>query len=211
MLDLCLLPFALIQDSTSAPSASTALETTDTWVGLIQKVLTAAAILAGGIIALVKFGLLNPLRLRLEPTISGSVARREGIIYLHAQASAKNTELRTVKIVPEYTGLRVLVYREATGEWEWFATYDVFMEQIEIAANSSVGEPLWIVIPEGDSLALRLELWIARSEEEGWLAVAIVNLMSEEDNRERKQTPVEWRGPKTDLRERIRRWLASRA
>src|SRR4051812_42072552 len=141
--------------------------------GVVPEGTHRPTILAGSAIALIKFRLLNPLRLRLEPAIFGSFARREGTIYLHAQASAKNTELRTVNIEPEYTGLRVFVFRAGSGQWERFETYGVFEEQVEVTANTNVGEPLWIVIPEDDYLALRLELYIASSLEQGWLSVAI--------------------------------------
>ena len=198
---------ALIQEESTAP---TALKTADTWVGIVQRGLAAIAIVAGGFVALVKFRLLNPLRLRLEPEIFGSVARRAGKIYLQGQASAKNTELRTVRIDPDYTGLLLFVFRAETDEWELYEAYGVFEEHFEVEANANIGEPVWIVIPEGDFLALRLELYIASSLEQGWLSVAIVNLMTEEHNEERNQSPVE-RGPFRDLRERMNRWLGSRA
>jgi hypothetical protein len=206
MLDLGCLPLALIQDESTVP---TALKTADIWVGLIQRALTAIAILVGGFIAVVKFRLLNPLRLHLEPEISGSFARRAGTIYLQGQASAKNTELRTVRIDPDYTGLRVSVFRSETNQWELYETYGVFEEQFEVEANTTIGEPVWIMIPEGDFLALRLELWIASGPEQGWIAIAIVNLVTEEDNKERNQSPVE-QGPSRGLRERMARWLGSR-
>ena len=114
---------ALIQETTTIPASqqagSAVGETLDTWIGIVQKLLTTLAILVGAFIALVKFQLLNPLTRRLEPEItSGSVGVHKGKVYLHAQATVRNTELLPVTIGPDYTGLRLWVFRNETHDWE---------------------------------------------------------------------------------------------
>jgi len=68
--------------------------------------------------------------------------------------------------------------------------------------DETIGEPVWVEIPDRGKVALRLDLYVAESEESGWLAREVVNLVEELDNtQEDTQTDM-----LTRLKEAIGKW-----
>lgn len=184
---------------------------------VFQKLVTALAIAVGGIWAYFRFFKERTYASRLQPTISGTVARRDGIIYLRAATNVKNIGQSRVVLNHEYIGLRVLTRTAGASKWDLYRTEDVFTEQPHVESGVTIGEPVWVEMPEKDKVALRLDLYVAESEKVGWLAREVVNLVAEVDNEQESGEP----GPLaeqserqadvfTRLRERIGEWLRSR-
>jgi len=181
---------------------------------IFQNLITALAIPIGAIWAYFRFFKERTYASRLQPTISGTVARRGGRIYLRASASVKNIGQSRVVLSHDYIGLRVLTRTSGVGNWTLYRTEDVFKEQPYVESGVTIGEPVWVEMSEQGKVALRLDLYVAESETVGWLAREVVNLVAEVDNRQESAQPDLPTNQQTDvltrLKERIGRWLSLR-
>lgn len=203
---------------------------------IFQNLITALAIPIGAIWAYFRFFKERTYASRLQPTISGTVARRDGRIYLRASASVKNIGQSRVVLNHEYIGLRVLTRTSGVVNWSLYRTEDVFKEQLYVESGVTIGEPVWVEMPEkdkarlmprrtnseadvgtipgSDKVALRLDLYVAESETVGWLAREVVNLVAEVDNKQESAQPDLPTNQQTDvltrLKERIGKWLSLR-
>lgn len=184
---------------------------------VFQKMVAGSAIIIAGIFAYYRFFKERTYASRLEPTISGSAARKDGVIYLRAAANTRNIGQSRVNLNHEYIGLRILTRIAGSGDWTLYRIENVFEEQDYLEPGESVGEPVWIEVPDRDDItALRLDLYVAESEEVGWAAREVVNLVSQVDNKEESEHAVRpTEGQQSDvvagLREGVRRWWHSRA
>lgn len=160
---------------------------------IVQKAAATLGIAVGGVWVYYQFLKGRTFAQRLEPTISGRVARQDGIIYLHAEAAVKNIGLSRFDIEHEFTTLIVHAHRVRTSigltrsaEWDHLAFFDALMDQEWLEPGETVGDQHLIEIPERDYVALGLEFIIVSTTEEEWSVRAIVNLLLEEDNREKE-------------------------
>lgn len=144
---------------------------------VLWRAVTAVGIIVGGVFAYYKFFREDPYSRRIQPTVSGSVARKDGLFYLRAVAQAKNYGQGTITLDNADTGLRVLVRRAGDADWTRFRTPGVFAEQEFLDSGETISEPVWLEIPEEGLVALRLDLYVAESEAKGWLAREVVNLV----------------------------------
>lgn len=172
--------FALIQQSANQPLW---LTTTRTVAEIVWRFVAALGVIVGGLFAYYKFFKGREFSARVEPKLSaGRVIRREGTIYLQAEASAKNIGLSRVPIIHSSTYILVEVREWGAGEWhELEDVYYVFMAQEAIEPGEVAGEPILMEIPEGNYLAIRLTLGVAGPDNQWW-AIGIVNLAEEADN-----------------------------
>ena len=144
---------------------------------VLWRAATAAGIIVGGVFAYYKFFREDPYARRIQPTVSGSVVRKDGILYLRAVAQAKNYGQGTITLNSADTGLRVLVRKTGDADWMRFRTLGVFAEEEFLDSCETISDPLWLEIPEEGLVALRLDLYVAESEKKGWLAREVVNLL----------------------------------
>ena len=140
--------------------------------------MTAAGLIVGGVFAYYKFFREDPYARRIQPTVSGSVARKDGTIYLRAVAQAKNYGQGTITLDNADTGLRVLVRKTGDADWTRFRSPGIFAEQEFLDSGETITEPVWLEISEVDLVALRLDLYVAESEAKGWLAREVVEWWS---------------------------------
>lgn len=194
------------------------LRNVQTGADIFQKLVTALAIPVGATWAYFRFFKERTYASRLQPTISGTVARRDGTIYLRAATNVKNIGQSRVVLDHEYIGLRVLTRTAGVGEWDLYRTEDVFKEQPHVESGVTIGEPVRVEMPEGEKVALRLDLYVAESEKVGWLAREVVNLVAEVDNKQdsaQPDGPTDQAQQQTDvftgLKERVWGWLHSKA
>ena len=174
----------------------------DTGARVFQASATGLAFNIGGIFAYYRFVKERTHASRLQPTISTVVARRDGTIYLRATASVQNIGQAKVELAHEYIGLRFLTRTHGSDGWFLDRTATVFEEQDSLEPDETIGEPVWVEIPDRGKVALRLDLYVAESEESGWLAREVVNLVEELDNtQEDTQTDM-----LTRLKEAIGKW-----
>lgn len=82
----------------------------------------------------------------------------------------------------------------------------MFQSQPALESGEAAGEPAIIRIPEGEYFAVRLTLSVANSKTKMWWGRAIVNFAAEPDNQEEAGHALP-----EGLKERIRRWITSRA
>lgn len=83
----------------------------------------------------------------------------------------------------------------------------VFEAQDWFEPGETLGEPVWFEICKSDWVAVKIDLYIAESENIGWYASELVNLMSLNDNQSQgvqvepleawSASPISW------LRERL--------
>jgi len=190
------------------------LTMTQAWSEIVWRGATVLGIVAGGLFAYYKFLKGRTFAPRIEPTISGSVIRKDGTIYLQASATAKNTGLSKVNVDHSITSVRLFSRRAGEGNWSWLSTLDVFSAQEVLEPGQAVGIPFWYEVPEDNYLALRLYLVVARDARKQWWAMSIVNLMPDSDNEEEPKSAASQTRIVcilTKLEERITRWWDSRA
>lgn len=144
---------ALIQQAADQQSANQPLwlTTTRTVAEIVWRFVAALGIIVGGLFAYYKFFKGREFSARVEPKLSaGKVIRREGKIYLQAEASAKNIGLSRVEIVHSSTYILVEVREWGAAEWhELEDVYYVFMVQEAIEPGEIAGEPILNGDPRG--------------------------------------------------------------
>jgi hypothetical protein len=154
----------------------------ETWAGIFQALITSLAIIVGGIVTYYRFFKERTHASTIQPSISYSMAREGGIIYLQVSASATNIGQSKVDINHDFTALRVSTRRRGDEGWTWQHTYDVLTQQGWVEPGETVGEPVWVEIGRADNVAVRLDLYIAEGEKVGWIASEVVNLVSGGNN-----------------------------
>jgi hypothetical protein len=158
------------------------LQRVDTGARIFQASATGLAFIIGGIFAYYRFIKERTHASRLQPTSSTDVASADGTIYLRVMASVQNIGQAKVELAHEYTGLRILTRTHGSEGWFLDHTATVFEEQDSLEPDETIGEPVWVEIPDNGKVALRLDLYVAESEDTGWLAREVVNLVKELDN-----------------------------
>lgn len=106
LLDFSYLLLGLIQETTQPVPLW--IRETQTWSDIFQKLVTALAIPIGAGWAYFRFFRERTHASRLQPTISGTVARRDRTIYLRAVPNVQNIGQTRVDLDHDYVGLRVL-------------------------------------------------------------------------------------------------------
>jgi hypothetical protein len=133
-----------------------------TWAEIIWRGATVLAIGVGGFFAWYKFWRGREFAQRVIPKLSaGNVSRGDGMIYLRADASAKNIGLSKVKIDSLRTCIVVeLRERNAANFKELAGVERVFQTQGMLEPNEEVGEPIMIPIADGNYLEAKLHLYV---------------------------------------------------
>lgn len=140
------------------------------------------AIFVGGFFTWYKFIRGREFSKRVEPKLSsGTVTRRDGVIYLQAEASAKNIGSSKVSINHAATSITVALRRHGAAEWEELdGVVRVFQRQDSLEPNEEVGEPIMIDFEEENYLAAKLSFNFYAIGPRAWFAISIVNLAEED-------------------------------
>lgn len=183
MTDLGYALLGLLQESTESTAPGWTLSDTQKLSDIGQKIAAIIAIGVGGVWAYFLFVRRRTFVSNLEPTISGVITRKDGAYQLLAEASVKNIGSSKININHENTGLRV--YTQKAGEEmaeaglvDWSDepyTWPILEDQDLLEPGETVGDKLLIEMPDTQDLPLKLELWLASTPEEGWLASFIGN------------------------------------
>jgi hypothetical protein len=165
-------------------------------VEALKNIFEISAIIFGGIWAYYKFFRGRTYQESLEAKVFGSLASVDGATYIIATAQLKNVGLSDVKINKEGTGLRVSLYNLALGEPEIYtvpdkilSSFKIFKNDESVEPNESIEDQLLIAIPEGVSLAVRLEFYIRSKSGYTWNSATIVENAHEDEPSETKPTP----------------------
>ena len=148
-------------------------------------VIQAVFVIAGVIAAYYRFRREEPLTSRLQPTISGVAAIRDGTIYLQINLSVENVGQVPVAINTEATVLRVSARQAGQDGWGEPVTLGALDQQEAVRPGATVIDRLWQELPYGGEVALLLELSVAErveNEDSSWLTVGVVNLVAQSNN-----------------------------
>jgi hypothetical protein len=133
----------------------------------LQKFFTILAILVGGVWTYFNFFKGRTYTPRLEPKVSGRVATIDGLTYLIATSQLKNVGLSQLDIEQRGTALIVYGYKSVTNpartttpDADELAKFAVFADHFWIEPGEAIEEQRFIVVPDPEYIAFRLELRI---------------------------------------------------
>jgi hypothetical protein len=155
------------------------------WLQITVAVLAAlqsAAIIGGIIAAYYRFIKEKPHTSRLKPTISGVAATKDSTTHLQIELSVENVGQVPVKIDREATGLRVSSRKPGDDKWTLHVTESVFGHQEQVQPEETVIDQMWCEFPYEGEVAFKLEFFVIENENSGWLAVEVVNLLTQGNN-----------------------------
>lgn len=165
-------PLGLLQDAT-VPAAPQWLSNTQRGADVVQKVVTAGAIVVGGIWAYYKFVRGRIFVSNLELTITGEVTSKDDVINLVATAIVKNIGTGKLEVYHHpLTVMRVLAPRAVSSvrvsevsEWVSIKTLRLFEDQTHFEpAEPAVDAHLVLVSKHEDYTALKLEVIVVSDE-----------------------------------------------
>lgn len=175
-----------METATSCTRGFLAVDDLEQLVGILQGIVTTAAVVIGGIWAYLKFFRGRTFRPRLEPGISGKVIGHGEVSYLIVTASLKNVGLSKVDIEQRGSGLRLFTCDAApdateaqVAEWTRIKTFSVLEDHQWIEPGESIEEQRLIVLPEDGHLAIQLELRIV-SNGITWKERSVIDLAGED-------------------------------
>lgn len=192
---------AQVQSPTPAPSAVVPASPSPTppasdWNKTIdssQKVITALAVIIGGIWAWLKFFRGRTFRSRIELAVSAKIIMSGNNKFLKATMKMKNVGLSQVVLKTEAVYLDVFLIDVATvrpadrvysARWGEPVTFGVFEDHGWIEPGEEISDELLFQLPESEQLACKLKLtvnshgnsWIVfKTQGTGWSATAIVD------------------------------------
>ena len=176
---------------------------------IFQKIATPLAIVVGGLFAYYKLVVERKHASRIQPTIDYEVAQKDDRIFLKASVSGTNIGNSKVPVALDYCGVRFYTRRIQEDRWWLQQAEPIFEAQGWFEPGETLGEPVWFEIYKADWVAVKIDLYIAKSENLGWYASELVNLVSMNDNQRQgvrtgspeahSASPISW------LRERLGR------
>lgn len=149
---------------------------------IFQKIATPIAIIVGGLFAYYKLVVERTHASRIQPAIDYEVAQKDDRIFLKASVSGTNIGNAAVPIASEYCGVRFYTRRVQEDRWWLQQAEPIFEAQGWFEPGETLGEPVWFEIYKADWVAVKIDLYIAKSEDLGWYAGELVNLVSVNDN-----------------------------
>jgi hypothetical protein len=193
------------------PSAPTPAWLRNVQVGadIFQKLATPLAIVVGGLFAYYKLVVERTHASRIQPAIDYEVGQQDDRIFLKASVSGTNIGNSKVSVASEYCGVRFYTRRAFDDGWWLMQAERVFEAQEWFEPGETLGESVWFELYKADWVVIKIDLYIARSEDAGWYASNLVSLVSLDDNQNkgtRAQALEDARsaGPIAWLRERLR-------
>src|SRR5688500_17656930 len=106
--------------------------------------LQSPAIIGGIVGAFYRFRREKPHKARLQPTISGLAATKDGIIHLQVSVSAENVGQVPITLDKEATTLRVSSRRAGDSGWGHPTLLNVLGEQDQIQPGETLIDQEWI-------------------------------------------------------------------
>lgn len=149
---------------------------------IFQKIATPLAIIVGGLFAYYKLVVERTHASRIQPAIDYEVAQKDDRIFLKASVSGMNIGNSAVTVASEYCGVRFYTRRVQEERWWLQQAEPIFEAQDWFEPGETLGEPIWFEIYKADWVAVKIDLYIAKSENLGWYAGELVNLVSMNDN-----------------------------
>lgn len=186
-----------VQSPTPAPSATATPSPTpsandwNTTIDSSQKVITALALIIGGIWAWLKFFRGRTFRSRIELAVSAEIIISGTSKFLKATMQMKNVGLSQVILRTDVTFLDVFlidvasvrpaddVYSASWGEPR--ATFNVFQDHGWVEPGEEISDELLVQLPDTEQLACKLKLTVnsrrnfLKTEGTGWSAIAIID------------------------------------
>jgi hypothetical protein len=170
--------------------------------GIFQKIATPLAIIVGGLFAYYKLVVERTHASRVQPSIDYEVEQQGDRIFLKASVSGTNIGNSKVPVSSEYCGVRFYARRALEDHWWLMHAERVFEAQEWFEPGETLGESIWFELYKAEWVAIKIDLYIARSEDLGWYASDLVSLVSLNDNRDqgtqakaleaRSESPIAW-------------------
>jgi hypothetical protein len=121
---------------------------------------------------------------------------------LKASVSSTNIGNSKVSVTSEYYGVRFYTRRAFDDRWWLMQAERVFEAQEWFEPGETLGESVWFEFYTADWVAIKIDTYIARSEDAGWYASDLVSLVSLNDNQDqgtraealkaRSASPIAW-------------------
>lgn len=155
--------------SNNLPAALTSEQRLNYWdkaLGIVDKAVKIAALIVRAAFAYFKFFRGRVFRPRLEPSVSGTLAEKDGSRYLIATAKVKNVGLSKCAIRQEGSGVRISGYEH--GGWKVIKAVDILTQHQWIESAETVSDDVLFVLNNRQDIAYRLELRLV-SKETRWV------------------------------------------
>lgn len=169
---------------------------------VFQKVATPLAVIVGGLFAYYKLIVERTHASRIQPAIDYEVSQQDDRIFLKTLVSGINIGNSKVPVTSEYCGVRFYTRRALEDQWWLMHAERVFEAQEWFEPGETLGESVWFEIYKADWVAIKIDLYVARSENLGWYASDLVSLVSLNDNQDyaapteaieaRSANPIAW-------------------
>lgn len=208
---LCFVALAII-GTLQKPSEQTPAWLTNIQVGadVFQKIATPLAIIVGGLFAYYKLVVERTHASRIQPAINYEVAQKDDRIFLKASVYGTNIGNSAVSVAPDYCGVRFYTRRVHADSWWLQQAEPIFETQEWFEPGETLGEPVWFEIYKSDWVAIKIDLYIAKSETFGWYASELVNLMAMGNNQSQGEKSVPRDTQAASLASRLRERLGLR-
>lgn len=167
------------------------LRSVETTANIFQSTATGLAFIVGGLFAYYRFFKEETHSERLQPTVSAAVSRKDDKIFIRSTAEMTNNGLTSIWIDMGLTRVGVSTRKAGIYGWNPYIVEEVFTGSDHVRPGETVGDQVWMEIPDDDYVALQIELRIAKVQEEeerkeerilGWIARDIVDLIQEPGN-----------------------------
>ncbi len=159
------------------------LRSIETGAGIFQTTATGLALIIGGLFAYYRFFKEETYSPRIQPSVAAVASRKDGLIFIQVTAAMTNPGQTSVWLDMNSTRLGLSTRKARIYGWEPSVVEVVFTGNDHIRPGETIGDQVWMEIPDDDYAAILLELRIAKvreGEEEkilGWIARDIVNLV----------------------------------
>jgi hypothetical protein len=140
--------------------------------------LQSIAIIAGIIAAYYKFVKEKPHASRIQPAVSGTAEVHDGIIYIRAKVSAQNNGQVEVDLDVELTALEILSRKVGGEGWEYRCIASIFEQHEWVRPGEEIEDQIWVEIPYDGEIGIKLDLFVAESEDVVGPATEIVSLFT---------------------------------
>lgn len=124
----------------------------------------------------------------MQPAISAAVSRERELIFIKATAEMTNNGQRSVHIDLSETRIGISTRKAGVYGWNPSVVEEVFTGNNHVSPGETIGDQVWMEIPDNDDVAIQLELRVTKRYEEecgkflAWIARDIVNLAEDQGN-----------------------------
>jgi|SRR5215203_3032249 len=153
------------------------------WLGIFESV----AVILGVGAAFWKFIIRNPHEDRLQPTVKAVADIYDEVIYIRVTALAENNG--EVRIALDGAVVEPWTRKSGDPQWDYQGPFNksVFLERNEIRPQEEAEDQVWIEIPYGGEIGLKLDFTVTAKTQDTKTYIEQLFTRSEED-----EAPPKW-------------------